>query len=349
MPEEPRDTAGNRHGPEQSGAVLRFAAAGGPGSTEIDQAADGAVAASGHAHGSHGSSGLRDRGQRHPGERGLGPWLAPWLAPWDDALHDPLLRGIVDATALLAGLLLAFCGVVLAARRIAGAMTTPPGAATILAACTAAIALLLIADRGSRRGAGRTAGGLARFGLLATVAAMALPLRAAAPAATIAAVAALAVAGLIVGLGATATAGRMLADGLGRRFAAFHPAAAAVPRAAETIDPATASATTTAAAWDAGMQQRFERCTLADGAECVRGRVRVTVPAGSRLGVAHVGFCPPLHTTPAVEATTDYDGVEAVVSAAEVLPWGVRVECRLDEPAEEVIEIPVDLVATARA
>jgi hypothetical protein len=41
--------------------------------------------------------------------------------------------------------------------------------------------------------------------------------------------------------------------------------------------------------------------------------------------------------------TTDYDGVEAVVSAAEVLPWGVRVECRLAEPAEEPLEIPVDV------
>jgi len=35
-----------------------------------------------------------------------------------------------------------------------------------------------------------------------------------------------------------------------------------------------------------------------------------------------------------------------VVTAAEVLPWGVRIECRLSEPAEEPLEIPVDLLAT---
>ena len=46
---------------------------------------------------------------------------------------------------------------------------------------------------------------------------------------------------------------------------------------------------------------------------------------------------------PTVQVTTDYDGVEATVSAAEVLPWGVRVECRLAEPADEAIEIPIDL------
>jgi hypothetical protein len=48
-----------------------------------------------------------------------------------------------------------------------------------------------------------------------------------------------------------------------------------------------------------------------------------------------------------VDVTTEYDGVEAVVSAAEILPWGVRIECRLDEPAEEAFEIPVDLFASA--
>jgi hypothetical protein len=58
-----------------------------------------------------------------------------------------------------------------------------------------------------------------------------------------------------------------------------------------------------------------------------------------------MGFCPPFASLPAVEVTTNYDGVEAVVSAAEVLPWGIRIECRLDEPAEEAIEIPVDVVA----
>jgi hypothetical protein len=36
-----------------------------------------------------------------------------------------------------------------------------------------------------------------------------------------------------------------------------------------------------------------------------------------------------------------------VVTAAEVLPWGVRVECRLAEPAEEPLEIPVDVLAKA--
>jgi hypothetical protein len=51
---------------------------------------------------------------------------------------------------------------------------------------------------------------------------------------------------------------------------------------------------------------------------------------------------------PEVRVATPYDGVEATVAAAEVVPWGVRVECRLAEPAEEPIEIPVDVLASTR-
>ena len=95
--------------------------------------------------------------------------------------------------------------------------------------------------------------------------------------------------------------------------------------------------------------QRFERLALPDGGECVCGRLSVVVPAGSRTGYAHVGFCPPLASQPTVDVTSDYDGVEAIVSAAEVLPWGARIACRLDEPAEETVEIPVDILAKSPA
>lgn len=91
-------------------------------------------------------------------------------------------------------------------------------------------------------------------------------------------------------------------------------------------------------------QQRFNR---ADGSDCLRGRLFLAVPKGVRTASGHVGFCPPFATIPAVDVTTAYDEVEAIVAAAEVLPWGTRVECRLDEPADEPFEIPIDIVATS--
>jgi hypothetical protein len=95
------------------------------------------------------------------------------------------------------------------------------------------------------------------------------------------------------------------------------------------------------------LQQRIERYETPGGIDCVRGRVQLLIPEGGRTTHAHVGFCPAFTATPSVEVSTEYDGVEAVVTAAEVLPWGVRVECRLAEPAEEPLEIPVDVLARA--
>lgn len=93
--------------------------------------------------------------------------------------------------------------------------------------------------------------------------------------------------------------------------------------------------------------QRLERYEAADGRDCLRGRVCLAIAAGSKTTHAHVGFCPAFALTPAVEVSTEYDGVEAVVAATEVLPWGVRVECRLSEPADEDLEIPVDVAVQA--
>jgi hypothetical protein len=96
------------------------------------------------------------------------------------------------------------------------------------------------------------------------------------------------------------------------------------------------------------LQQRFERYLLPDErVECLRGTLHLTVVAGSRLATGHVGFCPPFHQIPFVEAGTRCEEVEATILAAEVLPWGTRIECRLDEPADETILIPIDFLARA--
>ncbi|MGB8854832.1 MAG: hypothetical protein WCC69_14860, partial [Pirellulales bacterium] len=93
------------------------------------------------------------------------------------------------------------------------------------------------------------------------------------------------------------------------------------------------------------LRQRYERYELPMGGDCLRGRLTIAVPAGARAAAGHIGFCPAFTETPDIEVTTSYDGVEVTVTAAEVLPWGVRVECRLAEPAEEPLEIPVDILA----
>ena len=87
-------------------------------------------------------------------------------------------------------------------------------------------------------------------------------------------------------------------------------------------------------------QERYE---LPDGTEYLRGQLMIAFSAGTRLTTGHVGFCPALQSTPIVKVTTDYDALEVSVTAAEILPWGVRIECRVEEPIDEGTSIPVFL------
>lgn len=127
-----------------------------------------------------------------------------------------------------------------------------------------------------------------------------------------------------------------------RRFRQSPPANPSVPRKGPTVSPLEDDAHR-----DDGFVQQQVRHRTAAGGESIRGTVVVSFRTGDRLAVAHIGFCPPLEETPAVQLTTAYDELDAVVGAAEILPWGVRVECRLEEAAEDPFDIPVDFVATS--
>ena len=260
----------------------------------------------------------------------------------------PSFDRLLDAAATVAGTLSAAAGVLLVARRLAGAIPGDPGPLAVLAVCGVGLGLLAVAVAAVRRGCPPLPAALARLGLLLGVAAVTLPLRLPSPGAAFITLTAI---------------GLTVAALLATRSGAFvrRPTAAATPPAAPREPEAAAVAGGHAdgiAGVDAAItpvppvgavSQRFERRTLADGCERVDGMIRVAVPRGSRLGWGHVGFCPPFTVSPTVEVATGYDAVEATVSAAEVLPWGVRIEVRLDEPAEETLDIPVDVAARAAA
>ena len=281
------------------------------------------------------------------------------------------LPQLLSLIAMLTGAMAVGCGAVLVLRRFAGAIAAPPGPEAVLAVCGTGLLLVAAGDMATRFSTARAArpamswlpAVLTRLGLLMAVAAVCLPLQMTSTVDALTTLAAFVVSLVAVGLGPVAdrVGGGLV---LGRRAAAYRrpvvptasvptaitPPSVAVPMAVPSQPIAQSGLQDGALATPAGnLLQRFERIVLPGGAECVRGRLCVAVPKGARSGYGHVGFCPPLASQPTVDVTTDYDGVEAVVSAAEVLPWGVRIECRLDEPAEETIEIPVDILATAPA
>lgn len=272
---------------------------------------------------------------------------------------------------MLAGIMAVFCGTVLVVRRFVGAIETPSGPEAMLAACGSGLVLVAVSDLAVLRAA---APGslltmlpgvltvlpgvltvlprvLTRTGLLLAVTSVSLPLPHAPALDLVMAIATLGLTCLAIVRGPVAGSIRQrlgpahsrASDGRPPRPVPTDTTATPIP---DAISFPSAGEHEEAAPRLAGsLLQRFERVALPGGGECVRGRLCLVVPEGSRSGSTHMGFCPPFASLPAVEVTTNYDGVEAVVSAAEVLPWGIRVECRLDEPAEEAIEIPVDVVA----
>jgi hypothetical protein len=275
--------------------------------------------------------------------------------------------GGVEAIAVAASLTAAAVGIAVAAaggtlllRRLVGGFTAAPTNALPWAVVLGGIPLVLAVEVATRLGGDRWPAWLARGGLVAAALAVAPPVSAAAwptPAAGLAATALALIAALrpppgwrpprLRGFLGASDRGRAAAlvdedDGQASDRAQASPWSGQAPDA--PADDWQANA-----AWSPdlppGFRQRLERYETPAGEDCVRGQVMLSVAAGSRTGHAHVGFCPAFTTSPAVEVTTDCDFVEAEVAAAEILPWGVRVECRLSEPAEEPLEIPVAIRA----
>lgn len=248
----------------------------------------------------------------------------------------PLERALLGAAGAVFATLVALCGCVLVVRRIGGGFG--PGVGGVVAVALLGGLLVLAVDAAVRlSGLPPAWRAGARAGYALAWAAVGLPPAIGSPADMLLFFVATGVAGAIIAEPVVrGRVGPWVAD-LGRR--AHRP-----PRGLQTPRTFIPPSTALPAASPGHLLQRFERYEL-DGIDCLHGTLALTVPQGARSAHGHVGFCPSFRQVPHVEATTAYDGVEAVVTAAEIVPWGVRIECRLDEPAEEPVEIPVDVVA----
>jgi hypothetical protein len=274
---------------------------------------------------------------------------------------DGLGGTLTDAAAALAAAVAVGSGVLLASRRLAGALPSPPAPAATVAVACAGVLLVAVADRGRRSGRAALLPSLsARCGLLLATLSLAVPALARDGRWHVGAAGVL---GWLITLVAV-----LVSAGVALRLPSVRPTADGprpsrrlrrdAPKRRPLASPVLPAGTDSTSGPGVGLpaptacpgrlrqeQQRYEPSPDAD---CLRGRLILAVAAGAKTAHGHVGFCPAFVETPRVEVTTDYDGVEAVVTAAEVLPWGVRLECRLAEPAEEPIEIPVDFLAQAR-
>lgn len=263
---------------------------------------------------------------------------------------------LVEAAAAVAAAVAVAAGLLLATRRLAGALPPTPVPTAAVAVTCAGVLLIAVADRGRRRGLLEPVA--ARGGLLLATLTLAVPTitRGESWLAGTTGIGgwALTLLALVasVGIALRLPTGRMASDqqrSRPARLARGRRAALRTPAFADGDTNRPGTATRAAVRPCPGrLRQEQQRYEPGPDSDCVRGRLMLSLPAGAKTAHGHVGFCPAFGETPRVQVTTDYDGVEAVVAAAEVLPWGVRLECRLAEPAEEPLDIPIDFLAEAR-
>ncbi|MDX1947765.1 MAG: hypothetical protein SFU86_20375 [Pirellulaceae bacterium] len=88
--------------------------------------------------------------------------------------------------------------------------------------------------------------------------------------------------------------------------------------------------------------QQLTRTRLDGGGEAVHALVRVVIPGGDRLAVAHLSFCPPLMAAPSLTAhPLDAEG-EVKVTQAE--SFGARLEVRLPDVGDDDREVLIEVL-----
>jgi hypothetical protein len=90
--------------------------------------------------------------------------------------------------------------------------------------------------------------------------------------------------------------------------------------------------------------QRVVRERDANGVEAIRATLRAEFAAGQRSATLHVGFCPPLAALPRVDVEA-CEGPEAEVKVSQAFAHGARLELRLSEAEKEACCVMVELMA----
>jgi hypothetical protein len=94
--------------------------------------------------------------------------------------------------------------------------------------------------------------------------------------------------------------------------------------------------------------QKLTRVRDAEGVESIHGVLTADIAAGQRHATLHVGFCPPLEGQPTVEVEVA-DGPDATVKVVQAFAHGARFELRLGEPAEEACRVTIEFAASPAA
>jgi hypothetical protein len=99
---------------------------------------------------------------------------------------------------------------------------------------------------------------------------------------------------------------------------------------------------------DESVSQQLTRGRAVDGREWIAGWLRVRLSRGQRVAHVHVAFCPPLESVPTARLEPK-GSPETQVRAAQVMPYGARFDLKLVEPAEEALDVLLEFHAETEA
>ena len=249
-----------------------------------------------------------------------------------------LPRYLTATTAATGTLALLLLGLLMLARRGAGALEHPLSTLGLLAATfvlAGTCQFLHVLWRGLRlpRRVAVVASIAVSAGFLATALALSLPGSPQAPLALLWAV-------LVAGEGTAL----LVASG-------DRPAAPARLKPRTSAPQLSSPGELAAPTWDDGLlppgvTQRTTRAIEAETGEVIHGTVRETFAPGQRTANVHLAFCPPLAVTP--ELTCEQiEGPEATVKVGELEPYGARFDLRLKRASQEPVEVVLEWSAIA--
>jgi hypothetical protein len=92
--------------------------------------------------------------------------------------------------------------------------------------------------------------------------------------------------------------------------------------------------------------QQMTRTRAEDGAEEIRGFLRVEFAAAQRFKTTHLSFCPALADTPML-SVEQFEGPPVRIKTAQRLPHGARLELKLKSPYDEPCDVVLEYVVRA--
>ncbi len=264
------------------------------------------------------------------------------------SVNDRLARRLAGALAVVLVTGLALASLTLIARRAAGGLSIPlPAAALaatgVVAAVAAAASRWLAFDAGS---SSRFTAARRSIVLMPTVAKIALAAAVSLPRSSPVGLAILWIAITAEEVWFWRRSRWLHGLGAAERFRLPTPRS---QRAREgRVESQTSHSPTTLPAPANDVVQRLIRTCSAVGIERIEGWLKATAQPGERTLNLHVAFCPPFERVPQFTAIQS-SGPPARVRPVQLLPYGVRLELKLNEPSGEKTAIVVEFSAECEA